>query len=75
MAIIIKQESESVKRQRLIDEYVERIMQSINQSIGKLSDHADKVVVYATLIKRLDGRVSAKIRRKATTVYHKGAKH
>ena len=75
MAIIIKQESESVKRQRLIDEYVERIMQSINQTVSKLSDHGDKLAVYSIVMKRLDGRVSAKVRRKATTVYHKGAKH
>ena len=74
MSIRIVVESGSALRNRLIQESIDKAMQGINVAVSKL-DHADKIVVYSLLLKKLDGRVSAKIRRKATNVFHKGARH
>ena len=74
MSIKILFESDSAKRDRLRLESIERAMQAINVSVAKL-DHSDKTYVYSVLLDKLGGRASAKIRRKAVTAYHKGARH
>lgn len=68
MAIKLSIESDSARRERLINESIERALQGINAAITRLSDPSDKKAVYAVLITRLQGRVSAKIRRKTINV-------
>lgn len=75
MAFTITKESESSKRQRLIDESIAKIMQAINAIGARHEHHVDKIVVYSIVITRLNGRVSNKERRTTQNVYHKGAKH
>lgn len=74
MGIRIIVQTESVKRDKRINDTLIVALQGINKAVSKLENDSERKAVYSLLLKRLDGRVSKPERRKAVTAYYKGAR-
>ena len=64
-------ESDSDKRQRLIEESIDQVMAQVSQSVGGML-YPDKLAVYAGINKRLIQRMDRKERKRALTVNRTG---